>query len=160
MSTIKDIDFQLYDEKCVGAYNSILKQAKPDMHLKPLELSAFDSKRLCIVNYLRECLQKPKGRRVGDELFISFLKPISRDTLSRWLKTVLDVAGIDFTEFSVHNRRTASTSAAFGRDVPLDTFLTTAGLSRQKTLSKFCCKPVAIKSQKNLARSVLDKFVN
>ena len=58
MSTIKDIDFQLYDEKCVSTYNSILKQAKPDMHVKPVELSAFDSKRLCIVSHLREYHQR------------------------------------------------------------------------------------------------------
>lgn len=159
--SLKVEDIKLYADKCVIVYSSLLKQTKPGVHVKPLELSAFDNKRLCIVTHLREYLHRTKSLRAGDKLLVSFVKPyhhISRDTLSRWLKTVLDLAGIDLNRFSAHSTRTASTSAAFSRDVPLDTILTTAGWSRQKTFSKFYCKPVV--SQKSLAQSVLDKFVN
>ena len=45
---------------------------------------------------------------------------------------MLQMAGIDTTKFSAHSTRSASTSAAFDRDVPLDNIL-----SSQKTLSKF-----------------------
>ena len=72
--------------------------------------------------------------RAGDKLLVSFVNPhhhISRDALSRWLKTVLDLAGIDLNKFSGHSTRTASASAAFSRNVPLDILLTTAGWSRQ-----------------------------
>ena len=72
------------------------------------------------------------------------------------------MAGIDTTKFSARSSRSASTSAAFGRDVPLDNILQAAGWSSQHTFSKFYCRPVLAthtKTIKSLAQSVLDKFV-
>ena len=98
--------------------------------------------------------------REGKELFISRIEPhnhISRDTLSRWIKMVLELAGVDVTKFSAHSTQAASTSAAFSRDMPLDTITTAAEWSRQKTFTQFYCKPVGTK---NFSQSVLDTFVN
>ena len=72
-------------------------------------------------------------------------------------KMVLELAGVDVTKFSAHSARAASTSAAFSRDVPLDTIMTAVRWSRQKTFTQFYCKPVGTK---NFSQSVLDTFVN
>ena len=98
--------------------------------------------------------------RKGKELFISYIEPhnhISRGTLSRWIKMVLELAGVDVTQFSAQSTQAASTSVAFSRDMPLDTITTAAGWSRQKTFTQFYCKPVGTK---NFSQSVLDSFVN
>ena len=149
---------------CDCVYSSVLKQTKVGRHVKPLELASFENKRLCIVLHLKENLCRTKDLRVGKELFISFVKPhrhVSRDTISRWIKEVLNMAGIDTTKFSAHSTWSASMSAAFDRDVPLD-ILQAAGWSSKKTFSKLYCRPVLAthtKTVKSLVQSVLDKFV-
>ena len=83
---------------------------------------------------------------------------MSRDTISRWIKTVLELAGLDISQFSAHSTRAASTSAAFSRDVPIDCVLSAAGWSSQSTFCKLYCRPVPAVG-KTLSQSVLDKFV-
>ena len=148
------------DNKCTIVYSSVLKQSKSGKHIRPLDLMGFENKKLCIVTHLKEYLQRTKSMRKGKELFISYIEPhnhISRGTLSRWIKMVLELSGVDVTKFSAHSTRAASTSAAFSREVPLDTIMTAAGWSRQKTFTQVYCKAV---STKNFSRSVLDSFVN
>ena len=72
------------------------------------------------------------------------------------------MAGIDTTKFSAHSSRSASTSAAFDRDVPLDNILQAAGWSSQKTFSKCYCRPVLAthtKTVKICSRQLLVKNV-
>ena len=52
--------------------------------------------------------------------------PVSRDTISRWVKTIMPRAGIDTTKFKPHSTRAASTSAASRNAVPLENILTAA----------------------------------
>ena len=94
----------------------ILKTTKPGSHLKPLELMAYTAdKELCIVSYLREYLSRTSTLRSNtNQLFISFQKPynpVTKDTVSRWVKKMLKESGIDSDKFSVHSCRSASASA-------------------------------------------------
>ena len=48
-------------------------------------------------------------------LLISYVKPYksaSRDTISRWLKTIMQKSGIDVNKYGSHSVRTAATSKA------------------------------------------------
>ena len=111
--------------------------------MKPLELPAFDNKRLCIVTHFCEYLQRTKSLRAGDKLLVSFVNPyhhISRDALWRWLKTVLDLAGIHLKKFSGHSTRTASTSQHSAEMCHWTLSSQLKGWSRQKTFSNFWCK--------------------
>lgn len=88
--------------------------------MKPLEIEPFGDKKLCIVANLKEYITRTEKLREGRENFISCVKPhkhVSRDTISRWTKSVLEKADTDITKFSTHSTCTASTSAAFIRDV-------------------------------------------
>ena len=72
---------------------------------------------------------------------------------------MLEGAGIDVTFFfSAHSTRSVSTSAAISRDVTLSCISNAAGWSNERTLSKFCHKP--IEKPTSMAQSVLDSFVN
>ncbi len=72
-------------------------------------------KELCIVSYLRKYLSRTSTLRSNtNQLFISFQKPynpVTKDTVSRWVKKMLKESGIDSDKFSVHSCRSASASA-------------------------------------------------
>ena len=67
---------------------------------------AVDSK-LCVVTVLKEYIDDTSALR-GDEqqLFISYAKPhhgVSKATISRWIGTVMQKAGIDTTLLKLHS---------------------------------------------------------
>lgn len=160
LHTLQVNDVKVMKDKCTFVYSSVLKQSKPGKHVQPLVVSSFVNKKLCIVEHVKEYLKRTQSLREGRELFIAYVKPhkhISRDTISRWIKIVLELSGIDITKFAAHSTRTAVASAAFSRDVPLESIMNAAGWARKSTFSKFYCKPVV--SQKSVSQSVLDNFV-
>lgn len=158
---IEDFKFSKDGTSCTLVYNAVLKQTTPKNHIKPLVLTSFPDKRLCVITHVKEYLKQTEKLRQGNELFIALTKPhnhVSKNTIARWIKDTLQQAGIDIQHFSAHSTRAASTSAAFERDVPVESIMKVAGWTRQKTFSKYYCKPVA--NQKTVSQSVLDKFLD
>ena len=51
-------------------------------------------------------------------------KPVSRDTISRWIKSVLELAGIDNAIFKAHSTRVAAVSCCIVVPRPRDYLLT------------------------------------
>ena len=73
-------------------------------------------------------------------LFISYVKPfgaVSKDTISRWLKTVMYRSGIDVNKFTSHSVRVTSVSKASTNSVPVDNIMKVAGWSNAATFAKF-----------------------
>ena len=163
-------DVKLYDNKCVLVYSSLLKQSRPGVHVKPTEVECFANKKLCIVHHLKVYIQKTRDLRKDRQLFISCgapFKSVSRDTISRWIKTVLQLAGVDVNKFTAHSTRSASTSAMYRRGTSMDCILQAAGWSNTSTFSKFYLKTVKPdredsgkpnKRYTTLSQSVLDNF--
>ncbi|KAJ8042075.1 hypothetical protein HOLleu_13053 [Holothuria leucospilota] len=122
-------------------------------------LPLYDSdEKLDAYSLLKYYLQTTSSLRGSEsQLFISYVpphKPVSRDTLSRWIKEILDVAGIDTTQYSAHSTRAAAVSAASCKNVPVEDILSTAGWSSEKTFARFYKKPV--ESSKPFATAVLE----
>ncbi|GFO39548.1 reverse transcriptase/ribonuclease h/methyltransferase [Plakobranchus ocellatus] len=69
-------------------------------------------------------------------------RAISRDTVSRWIRTLLDLSGIDLTLFTAHSTRAASTSAAARAGLPLASILNSAGWSSECTFARFYRKEI------------------
>ena len=72
-----------------------------------------------------------------DPFWLSFtkpFKPVSQDTVSRWIKSVMEKAGIDNKIFSAHSTRAAATSAANANNVSINTIMDAAGWSRERVL--------------------------
>ena len=69
-------------------------------------------------------------------------KPVSRDTIGRWVKDVLKSAGINLKMFSCHSTRSASASCAAAKGVPLQTIIDTAGWTNDSSFRRFYEKPV------------------
>lgn len=111
-----------------------------------LHLKIYPDPSICVVKTLRHYLLRTKElRKEHKQLFISFqkpYKPISKDTISRWIKSVMTEAGIDTDLFKPHSTRAASTSAARRDDIPIDEILKTAGWSNNKTFKTFYDKVI------------------
>ena len=71
---------------------------------------------MIIISYVRFSYQKPH-------------RPVSKDTVSRWLKMELQLAGIDTSTLSAHSTRAASTSAAKAQKLSITTIMASAGWS-------------------------------
>ncbi|KAK3098029.1 hypothetical protein FSP39_015477 [Pinctada imbricata] len=94
---------------------------------------------------------RTKHIRKCDALLISFVKPhgeVSKDTIARWLKTVMQKAGIDISKFSAHSIRAASTSKAMQHNIPIEEILKTAGWSNSGNFAKFYQKQILDKKEK------------
>ncbi|CAG2254849.1 unnamed protein product [Mytilus edulis] len=142
-------DITVTDSNIYIDVRSLLKCSKPGRHLQPIELPAFiEDKSLCIVTVLKEYLARTSCFRKTQKLILSCIKPyshVSKDTLGRWVKIVLQSAGVDITIYKPHSTRSASTSAALRCATSIDTILKAAGWSNESTFRKFYDKPVSNK---------------
>lgn len=136
-----------------------VKQSRPGKDQPVLILNWFTQNlKLCVASVLREYIKRTKDLRHSARLFIAHIEPhnaVSRDTISRWTRTVMQAAGIDVKKFAPHSTRAASVSKAHKARLPMDTILRTAGWSRDSTFNKFYNKPVEYQGQ-SFAQAILD----
>jgi hypothetical protein len=115
-----------------------------------------------LITYLNRTKELRNNNNV-DDLFISFKKPHSRvssQTLSRWVKLVLEESGINTTIFNAYSTRHASTSAARRSGVNLQLIRKTAGWTgTSKVFGTFYNRPVIDDTlvEENFARSILSQ---
>ena len=144
-----DINYiqDLHDRYRISVHEK-LKQTKPSRHLEPIELLAFpEDKELCVVQHLREYIHQTDAlRKDHSQLLLSYVKPfrpVARDTVSRWVKQVLQYAGIDITKYSAHSCRAASTSNVKVKDLKITEIMKRAGWSTASTFAAFYDNPVS-----------------
>ena len=147
------LDFQYKVYKKDGVLFRVPQITKTGKPCRP-RIEAFfpafpQDRRLCAVNYLKNYERKTtKYRNIGKEtqtpLFVSFIKPlapVSSATISRWLKPVLALAGVDTASFQSHSVRSAACSAAKKLGVSSAEIIKVAYWSTESTCVKFCHKP-------------------
>lgn len=131
--------------------SDLLKTCKPNSSMSDMVLTSYPpDRRLCVCLVLCEYMytsiyRTARIRKKCDSLFISYVQPhkeVSRDTIARWIRTVMCAAGVDTTIFKAHSVRAASVSKAKGNFVPVDDILTKVGWSNVETFRKFYDKPV------------------
>lgn len=149
------------DSELVFRFNSLLKQSKPGRLPKPFVLKVYpENRELCVVTALREYIERTVSLRGTEKkLLVGYIKPhkaVSRDTVSRWIKTGLTRAGVDTGLFAAHSTRAAATSAAFSAAVPVKDILEKADWSSETTFARFYNKPL-IHKENALARAVLSQ---
>ena len=125
--------------------------AKQSRQGKPLVEFFFPSfshdEGLCPVQTLRqyESVTFPLRLGVQQELFLAIVKPhkpVSSCTIARWLKCVLNDAGIDVNMFTAHSVRGASSSAAAMAGVTTNDILKAADWSTDSVFRRFYYRPV------------------
>ena len=139
------------------------KTSKPGAHTEPSEILAYvENPKLCLVKHLKAYIEKTQEHRksADSKLFLCYTKPfgpVSRNTFSRWVKSVLAKAGIDTGKYTGHSTRAASCSAVAER-ASLHTVLKAAGWKSESTFAKFYKKDVLAQNQ-NFGQVLLDRFL-
>lgn len=128
--------------------DDLVKQSRPGYKEPVISYNAYPpDRRLCIYTVLKEYLFRTKKMRDSSisRLLLSYVKPhknVTKDTISRWIKVILNRSGVNTKIFGSHSVRSASTSKAKSNTVPIDETLKKAGSSNVKTFAKFYDKKI------------------
>lgn len=118
------------------------KKSQTSGPLRSVLLANFIDSKVCPVKCLKayifftDFLRTPENKRF---LFISLIQPfgpVSGNTVGRWIKSFLDQAGIDVTQFSAHSTRGAAASKAVASGHSIDSILRAGDWSRESTFAK------------------------
>ena len=151
----------VYNTKCIFYIMSLIKHSRRGSHQEPIEIDAYPKcTELCVVTVLKEYLRRTEmfRKNAGSQLFLTLVSPhspASKDTVSRWIKTTLSLAGIELN-YSAHSTRMAATSAADKCGVPIETIMKAAGWTNSSTFGKFYRKNV---EKTSMGQSLLDNFL-
>ncbi len=138
-----------------------LKNTQVGAHQEPLQFLAYPTDRnLCIVAHLTEYLQKTSTLwDVNKQLLISFIqphKPVSKDTISNWIKNFRTSAGIDTSKYMTHSTRAAFTSHLAARQFDINDIMKAAGWSKEETFQRFYNRDIG--SSFNFGSAILDSL--
>lgn len=127
-------------------FSAPLKHSRPSAPLPVVTFSPYPpDRRLCVITVLKEYIKRTKSRRKSETfLLLSYIKPhsrVSRDTVGRWIKTVLSLSGIDVKDYAPHSTRMAATSRARDNAVSLSVIMDAAGWSQVGTFKTFYYRP-------------------
>ena len=119
---------------------------------RQVEYASFvDKPKLCPVKALHAYIDQTKDKRAEKEykLFLALKKPhlsVSTGTISRWLKEMLRMAGIN-NKFTAHSTRAASVSAAKAKGLTVREILNAGNWSRESTFNKFYNKEITLTTE-------------
>jgi len=133
---------KMNDEIVFRILASDVKQgSRPGFVPAPVRFKKYSIPELCVVSHIDAYLNATKELRGNvKQLMIISRKPfnaVSRDTVSRWVKDVMNRAGINVETFAPGSTRGASASGAFAAGVPLENIMAKAGWSRESTFVKW-----------------------
>ena len=125
---------------------SLAKQSRQGKTIKEFFFPSFPgNKNICPVKAVQAYESRTSTlRESATRLFLSFIrphKPVTSSTIARWLKSLLEIAGVDTTIFTAHSVRGASTSKAANMGVTTMDILKAADWSSESVFQKFYYKP-------------------
>ena len=142
----------------------LLKSTRPKHLDRTLTYKAYPTDvDLCPLNCIKEYLQRRSG--LAEEgvtsLFITYGKPhhaATKDTVARWVKSAMKLAGIDTKVFGPGSCRSASNSKASAVGIPLDTILKYGTWSNSSTFYRFYCRDVVgmVDEERDFGSAMLD----
>ena len=81
--------------------------------------------RNCVEEHQKEFLHRTEQLLKGHSKLVSNL--YQKDTIARWIKQVLEAAGIEIKKYSAHSSRAASTSSCKAKGLNLAAIMKSAG---------------------------------
>ena len=114
LTHLKVTNIYITDTKCTFVFDEVLKHSRPKYCQKPLIFRAYpECPKLRPVKNLLNYLDIRLTKSSDPALFISTTKPykpVSRDTIARWVKNTMKEANIDTGLFIAHTCRSVFTS--------------------------------------------------
>ena len=152
-----------YSSKYTFELEGITKTQKPGDRPTKMDLFKFqENLSLCVCHTIDEFLSRTKERRGAEtRLLISYNKPfkrVSTDTISRWLKEVIGLAGIDTKIFKGHSTRSAVTSKASRLGISMKDILERANWTNESTFQRFYNKKIGPGKGEIFQKSIVGSF--
>ena len=127
--------------------STVAKQSRQGTKIAEFFFPSFPrNRKICPVRSINCYLDRTLRLRGGEpKLFLSFIKPhkpVTSTTIARWLRTVLEQAGIDSAVFGAHSTRGASSSAAARGGITTEDILKAANWSSESVFQRFYHKQV------------------
>lgn len=138
--------------------DSTIKTSRPGAFQPNIYLPCYPLEpKVCPVLTVNEYKSRTSELRNDNMFFVSYTKPhksLTSQSISRWLKELLEMSGVDTTMYKGHSFRHASTSSAFEKGVSIDVIFASAGWStRSKVFANFYkCK---IDNREDYAKKIL-----
>ena len=133
--SVSSMDLQ--DTHCTFFPTKLLKHSRPTFSGEPLRFYSYGADPLlCVISTLKEYLRRRALLASSDQLLLTHRKPhrpAHRDTIARWLKSVMQSAGIDTSTFHAHSFRSAASSKAYAASIPIDAILRHGQWHTEKT---------------------------
>ena len=144
--SIRVSDIKILDNKVVIPIMFLIKQTKSAKHMASLCFQIYNKEpKLCVVTHLTEYLKRTKSHKDTDKLFLSCIKlyrAASKDTISRWCKSIIKESGISIHSYTSHSSRAAASSYAKSRGASLSTIIQSAGWKSERTFAQFYEKQI------------------
>ena len=146
-----DLNFSYFrNDGYVFLVPGLVKGSKPHRpHLEIILPSFPPDASLCVAFYLKRYIDVTSSKRNNSSsrnfLFISYIKPhkaVKTSSISRWLKKVLRLSGMDTSQFSAHSTRSASSTLAANCGVSISDTMKVADWSKAGTFKKFYQRPI------------------
>lgn len=148
ISLIKLPNIVFKEDAIVIKITDLIKTSRPGT-CQPLISLPFirENPSICPALALKTYIERTRDLRKNNEhLFVGIRKPhnkVGTQTLSHWVKKVLQDSGIDISIFGAHSTRSASTSAAHRSGVNLEVVRKAAGWSDSSNVFlKYYCREV------------------
>ncbi|KAM4721757.1 integrase/recombinase xerD homolog [Rhinophrynus dorsalis] len=146
VSDVRALDFQSRSFTPQGVQFRVSRRTKTAVRI--ISYPAFPSQpQLCVVKCLQEYELRTTAFRSpsSSQLLISFRNPhlpVSAATLARWVRWIMQLAGLDVSLFGAHSTRGAMASKAIQSGGRLEDILRAADWSRESTFRDFYHKPI------------------
>ena len=88
-------------QNIIFTISDLVKQSSVRIKAPIIKLKPYADKALCVTTAVHEYLSRTKDlRKQVDNLFSSYARPhlaVTKNTISRWIKSMLETAGIDIS---------------------------------------------------------------
>lgn len=122
----------------VFVFSDVMKTSRVG-HSFSLKIEHFKDEPICALHTLYAYIEATEKLRQSDYVFVSYVtgKKVTTSTVARWLKSVLQLSGIDVNCFKAHSFRSAASSAASSKGCSVKNILDTADWGSEKNFKKF-----------------------
>ena len=150
------------DERYTFYPTVLLKHSRPKFRGKPITYRAYPhNQNLCVVAALNAYIARKGALSDTDALLITHRKPhrpAHRDTIARWLKDALKLAGIH--NFTAHSYRAAGTCRVVSLTLTIKDIMEQGQWTSESTWSKYYDKEIIYRASKDNFASVLQSTCN
>jgi hypothetical protein len=123
-----------------------IKQGRPGYAPPEVILAKFHDCKLCVYRHIKEYIRRTARYRDGvDPILLTTKKPFKvamLNTISRWIKDLLRMAGVNIDLNAAGSTRAAATSKAAAQGAPITEIMASAGWTRESTFTTFYRKPI------------------